>query len=66
TYERVSDTKGVIRTFEANIVSRNDCLTVAGWHRKAIEICGGKNARVTETQCRARGAEICEYVCEWS
>ncbi|HUP44540.1 MAG TPA: TIGR02265 family protein [Thermoanaerobaculia bacterium] len=66
TYERVSDTKGVIRTFEANIVSRNDCLTVAGWHRKAIEICGGKNARITETQCRARGAEICEYVCEWS
>ena len=35
------------------------------WHRKAIEMCGAKNVRVTETKCRAKGAELCEYVCEW-
>ncbi|HUP49564.1 MAG TPA: TIGR02265 family protein [Thermoanaerobaculia bacterium] len=65
TYESLGEKKAVIRTFEASIVSKNDCLTVAGWHRKAIEMCGGNSARVTETKCRARGAGICEYVCEW-
>jgi len=38
---------------------------VVGWHRKAIEMCGATNVRVTETKCRAKGAELCEYVCEW-
>ena len=66
TYECTGPNRAVIRTFDASSVSRNDCLTVVGWHRKAIEICGGRNARVTETRCRANGADICEYVCEWT
>ncbi len=66
TYERLSDTKAVLRTFESETYSTHDCLTVVGWHRKAIEMCGGTNVRVTETKCRARGGDVCEYVCEWS
>ncbi len=66
TYEKLGPTKAVLRTYEAPTFSKHDCLTIAGWHRKAIEMCGGKNARVTETKCRAKGDEICEYVCEWS
>lgn len=65
-YERVGETKAILRTFDSETYSKHDCMTVVGWHRKAIEMCGGKNARVTETKCRARGADVCEYVCEWS
>lgn len=66
TYERLGERKAVLRTFEAAKTSKHDCLTVVGWHRKAIAMCGGANPRVVETQCRARGDAHCEYVCEWS
>lgn len=65
TYERVSDTKAILRTYDSATYSVTDCLTVVGWHRKAIEMCGGHDVKVVETKCRARGAEVCEYVCEW-
>ncbi len=65
TYERVSDTCAVLRTFEAEDTTPGDCLTVVGWHERAIELCGGKNVKVTETKCRSAGADICEYRCEW-
>jgi uncharacterized protein (TIGR02265 family) len=66
TYERLSDTSAVLRTFEAETVSATDCLTVLGWHERAIELSGGRAVKVVETQCRARGAPHCEYRCEWS
>ena len=66
TYDYIDERKAVIRTYDAATYSKHDCLTIIGWHRKAIEMCGGKNPRVTETKCRAAGDEICEYVCEWS
>jgi hypothetical protein len=65
TYERISDHKAIVRTHESATFSRADCLTVVGWHERAIQMCGGRNARVTEPRCRARGSPICEYVCEW-
>ncbi|HEY3822246.1 MAG TPA: TIGR02265 family protein [Polyangiaceae bacterium] len=64
-YERVSDTKAVLRTRDSLSFSVADCATVVGWHVRAIEMCGGRNVRVTEAQCRALGGECCEYVCEW-
>jgi uncharacterized protein (TIGR02265 family) len=66
TYENLGEKKARIRTYDAPTFSRHDCLTVVGWHTKAVEMCGGKNPRVTETLCRARGAEVCEYLLEWS
>ena len=65
-YEHAGEKKAILRTYDAPAYSHEDCLTVIGWHRKAIEMCGGTQVRVTETQCRANGAPYCEYVCEWS
>jgi uncharacterized protein (TIGR02265 family) len=65
TYEWVASNKAILRTFDAKAYSRHDCLTVVGWHEKAIELCGGRRQRVTEPRCRVRGDEHCEYVCEW-
>jgi uncharacterized protein (TIGR02265 family) len=65
-YESAGERKAILRTYDADSYSPNDCLTVVGWHRKAIEMCGGSQVRVTETRCRARGGQHCEYVCEWS
>ena len=64
-YERTADNKAILRTYDSATFSKHDCLTVVGWHRKAIEMCGGKNVRVIETKCRAAGADVCEYVCSW-
>lgn len=66
SYDRVDEHKAILRTYDAPTFSRHDCLTVVGWHRKAIEMCGGKHVRVVETRCRAKGADYCEYVCEWA
>jgi uncharacterized protein (TIGR02265 family) len=66
TYEKVSPTTCILKTFDAENVTLDDCLTVVGWHVRAIEICGGKNARVKETLCRAQGDSHCEYHCSWS
>lgn len=66
TYERTGETSAVLRTYDAEDVTRTDCLTVVGWHQRAIELCGGKAVRVTETLCRTRGAPHCEYRCEWT
>jgi len=65
TYEPAGEKKAVLRTYDAPTPSRHDCLTIVGWHRKAIEMCGGKDVRVTETKCRTKGGDVCEYVCEW-
>ncbi|NUP11783.1 MAG: TIGR02265 family protein [Polyangiaceae bacterium] len=64
-YERVTDKRAVLRTVGSHTYSRADCLTVVGWHEKAILMCGATHAHVTETKCRARGDTLCEYVCEW-
>ena len=66
TYEKVGEKSVILRTFDAETVSANDCLTVVGWHVRAIELCGGRDVKVVETQCRAQGAPHCEYHCDWS
>src|SRR5579864_9096975 len=64
TYERSSDASAVLVTHDSQSFSAADCLTVVGWHEKAIEMCGGVDVRVVERKCRARGDDACEYVCE--
>ena len=65
TYEKTGEKSAVLRTHDCASFSRPECLTNMGWHRKAIEICGGRNPRVTDPECRARGDAVCTYVCEW-
>ena len=65
TYERVGDRSAVLRTHGSDSFTREDCLTVVGWHQTAIELCGGRSVAVKELSCRVRGGSVCEYVCEW-
>jgi uncharacterized protein (TIGR02265 family) len=65
SYEKVGPKKAVLRTTGSKSFSRNDCLTIVGYHEEAIRMCGGHHPRVSETKCRARGDDVCEYVIEW-
>ena len=69
TYEQTGATSAVVRHLQAGEASEadaDDCLTVQGWLKRAIEISGGRDVRVEETQCRARGGSSCEFTCRWS
>jgi uncharacterized protein (TIGR02265 family) len=65
-YERAGDREAVIRTFEAPDADAEDCLTAIGWLQRAIEMSGGREVRVVETACAARGQGRCEYRCAWA
>lgn len=65
TYERVDDNSAVIRSYECDD-PMDDCLFVVGWLQRAIELSGGVDVSVVETQCRTRGAPHCEYRARWS
>ena len=65
TYERTSDRSAVLRTFNAETVTEPDCLTVMGWHERAVELSGGKAVQVTHPTCRAKGGALCEYHLSW-
>lgn len=65
TYEHTGAKSGLITTYDADTFSRVDCLTVAGWHRRALELCGMHDVRVSEESCRAAGAPYCRYRIEW-
>ena len=64
-YSRTSETSGLLVTYDAETFSAPDCLTVVGWYRKALELCGAHGVRVVEEECRARGGEVCRYRVSW-
>lgn len=64
-YQRTGDTSATLTTYEAETFSGPDCLTVVGWYRKALEMCGAEGVRVTEEECRARGGTVCRYALSW-
>ena len=65
TYEKTGPRAAILRTFGAENVTEADCLTIVGWHLRAIELSGGHNVRVTHPKCVAKGAPHCEYHCQW-
>jgi uncharacterized protein (TIGR02265 family) len=65
TYQKTAPRSATLTTHDAPPATPGDCLTVVGWHQRAIELCGGNNARVLETRCRTRGDPVCEYQCSW-
>jgi len=65
TYERVSDSEAILRTYDAESVTRTDCLTVIGWHQRALELAGAVGVEVEERRCRSQGAPYCEYHLSW-
>ncbi|HYN40582.1 MAG TPA: TIGR02265 family protein [Thermoanaerobaculia bacterium] len=65
TYEPTGPSSGVVTTFDAGSYSAVDCLTVIGWHKEALAMCGATNVAVQETACRARGDAVCRYEFRW-
>ncbi len=65
TYEQTGETSGVLTTYEAETFSTPDCLSVIGWYKRALELCGVQNVSIEEDECRARGGEVCRYNVRW-
>lgn len=66
TYEQTGENSGVLTTFEAETFSAPDCLTVIGWYRRALEMCGASGVRIEHPICRAAGGDVCRYEVSWS
>jgi uncharacterized protein (TIGR02265 family) len=64
-YEETGPLSGVITTFEAETFSLPDCLTVIGWYKEALRMCGAKEVTAAEEECRANGGSCCRYRFEW-
>jgi uncharacterized protein (TIGR02265 family) len=64
-YEKTGGTSGVLTTFDADTFSAPDCLTVVGWHERALAICGARGVQVVEEECRATGGAVCRYRVSW-
>ena len=64
-YQAAGPREGVLTTYDAETFSAADCLTVVGWYRKALEMCGVRRPTVVEEECRARGGQVCRYRVRW-
>jgi len=64
-YKPTSPTSGVMTTYEAETYSTADCMTVMGWYKQALKMCGAKDVQIVEETCRARGGECCRYLVNW-
>jgi uncharacterized protein (TIGR02265 family) len=64
-YERTGEREAVLTTYDAETFSAPDCLTVIGWHQKALELCGASAVVMVEEECRAKGGEVCRYRVRW-
>ena len=56
----------MLTTHDAETFSAPDCLTVVGWYRRALAMCGARAPRVVEEECRAKGGSVCRYRLSWS
>ena len=65
TYQNTGPTSAVLTTVGAEDVTATDCLTVIGWHQRAVELCGGASVQVIHPRCRVRGDDCCEYRIDW-
>jgi predicted hydrocarbon binding protein len=65
-YEVMDSASGILTTYDAETYSKVDCLTVIGWYKEALKMCGAREADIKETQCRAKGDPVCRYEIHWS
>lgn len=65
-YQRIAPNEAMLTTLDAETFSIADCATVVGWHRRALEMCGAREPKVVEVECRARGGAVCRYRLSWS
>lgn len=64
-YEPTGERAGVLTTYDAETFSAPDCLTVVGWYRRALELCGARAVTIKEEECRATGGRFCRYRVAW-
>jgi uncharacterized protein (TIGR02265 family) len=64
-YAKLGPREAMLTTHDAETFSAADCLTVVGWHKKALEMCGAAGVGVSEEACRARGDAVCRYRVSW-
>ena len=65
-YQKTGDKSAMLTTYDAEVFSAPDCLTIVGWHRRALELCGASSVKVVEEECRARGGAVCRYRLSWA
>ncbi len=65
-YEKTGEREALLRTFDAQTFSAPDCLTVVGWYRHAMELCGAAGVTIVEEECRASGGATCRYRIAWA
>jgi uncharacterized protein (TIGR02265 family) len=65
TYEETGESTCRLVTYDSESFSEADCLTVIGWHQRAVELCGGRNVAIDHPRCRAHGDTVCEYLISW-
>ncbi|HET7746629.1 MAG TPA: DUF2378 family protein, partial [Vicinamibacteria bacterium] len=64
-YAKTGEKEAVLTTYDAEVFSVPDCATVVGWHRRGLAMCGARNPRVVEVECRAKGGAVCRYRLSW-
>jgi uncharacterized protein (TIGR02265 family) len=64
-YRLTGERSAVITTHDAETFSAPDCLTVVGWYRRGLEMCGAERVKIVVTECRARGGQVCRYEVSW-
>lgn len=66
TYEKTGENSCRLITSNSEAFSDGDCLTVMGWHERAVEMCAGRDVSIQHPRCRARGDAVCEYLISWN
>ncbi|MFQ5766414.1 MAG: hypothetical protein ACE5ID_00290 [Acidobacteriota bacterium] len=61
----LDDGHSVIRNSYVPCSTRTNCLVAAGFYATVVELCGGRNVRVTEGNCSAEGARDCLFNILW-
>lgn len=64
-WQKTGEGEGYLTTHDAETFSAPDCLTVVGWYKRALEMCGATHVRVEEEECRALGGAVCRYRVRW-
>ncbi len=65
-FTKTSEKSGILTTHGAENVTPGDCLTVMGWHERALEMVGAKNPAMSHPTCRATGGATCVYHVTWT
>jgi hypothetical protein len=65
TYEVLSDNSGLLKIDYEDAPPISYCTSGAAYFRRAIELCGAQNARITHTRCAGRGDAVCEFYATW-